>query len=287
MGTVLVLFTSQRTRIDMHHFVLVPPTLTSRRIWWFLSRISSSFLSVRSSLQISSRSPSLSGSGSPPSQYLHSSSLSPDGVSEQDLLGFSITSMAQRGNIVIPEVGRLLQFPPPSPKELDRPSFSRDSTHCAPPQKIQFPVDSSCADIMDNALNVLKKKICIPARELNLFKTNEADSDTYFTVPKIATVLKSMVLRTTRNLSSLTNTPRNWIKCWRMQTATYATGLRSPSFLLLLSDTLVRISEDPTSVDPDLLQTMFKFMDDCLHVSSCLREFAVGFAITIWVWHSF
>ena len=56
-------------------------------------------------------------------------------------------------------------------------------------------------------------------------------------------------------------------------------GAKVSSFSLLLWDTLARISEDPTSVDPDLLQTMFKLMDDCL-ISSCLWEFAVGSAIT-------
>ena len=231
------------------------------------------------------RSPSRSGSGSPPSQYLHSSLLSPDGVSNQDLPNFLITSMAQRGNIVIPKEGRLLQFLPPAPKEPDHPSFRRGSTHCAPPQKIQFPVDRSCADMMDNAFDyVLKKKSAIPAQELNLFKTNEADSDTYFTVPKIATEVtdklraekygpsynKKFVFpdKPSKELNKmLENADRHL--CHRAKVS---------SFSLLLSDSLARISEDPTSVDPDLLQTMFKFMDDCL--SSCLREFAVGSAIT-------
>ena len=65
------------------------------------------------------RSGSPSRSGSPPGCYARPSSFSPDSdPSEQDFEDSFLTSMTQRGKLVIPEVGKSLHFPPPSVKEV-------------------------------------------------------------------------------------------------------------------------------------------------------------------------
>ena len=97
--------------------------------------------------------------------------------------------MAQRSNLVIPEVGKILQFPPPSPKEASRPSFRREAYQCVSPQKVPFPVDKFCSDIMEDTFTRIqkKKRLNIPSREFSMFRTNTEDNNRFFTVPSLST----------------------------------------------------------------------------------------------------
>ena len=79
-----------------------------------------------------SRLPSCSHTGSLPTQYLRSGSFHQIVDPDQDFPDFLNTSLSQRGNMMISEVGKLLLFPPPSPKETIRPSFLRDSARRTP-----------------------------------------------------------------------------------------------------------------------------------------------------------
>ena len=74
-------------------------------------------------------------------------------------------SISQRASVAFTEVGKLLQFPPPSPSEPSWPSYHRERS--APkPRPPSFPSDRTCVDIMNGAFRqVPKKKTGTPAVE--------------------------------------------------------------------------------------------------------------------------
>ena len=118
---------------------------------------------------------------------------------------------------------------------------------------------------MDGVFNYVLKS-ATPQQELNLFKTNHVDCITYFTVPRVAAEVKDRLCAEKYGSSYAKEfvlpdkRSKDLNKMLEDADCHLRHGVKVSSFLLqvLLSDTLAWISEDPTSVDSDLLQMMFK-----------------------------
>ena len=227
---------------------------------------------------------SRSRSGSPPGRYAAAGYAgSPiSGDSEQDVFEFDNASMSHRGNLVIPEVSRILQIPPPSPKEPSRTSFRRESTKPNPPPKFTIPVDGFCSEALEDVFTKVKKKqgLRIPTQETRLFQANTEDTNRFFKVPTISSEVKDKLRSENSSQKRIfpDNRTRDLNASLEKLDRHMRHGVKVTNFSILLSDVLARASEDPSIIDPDLLPVLFKFLDDCL--GSCLREFATGSALS-------